>query len=135
MIHRRYLSVYVTVKARTKWSTLYVFGTALGMSLGPFMAAQMYEISTTFLVFSVNRFNCGGLLMACIWGIFFVLVGLKFQEPPEHRTSNVVSDPRIEKDVYNVIPVSISLWALFFPKLLQESIIISASVVAYEEFD
>jgi MFS family permease len=135
MIHRRYLSVYVTVKARTKWSTLYVFGTALGMSLGPFLAAQLYQVSTTFLGFSVNRFNCAGLVMGCVWGIFFVLVYLKFQEPPEHRTSNVVSDPRIEKDVNNVIPVSISLWALFFPKMLQECMIISASVVTKEEFD
>jgi MFS family permease len=47
----------------------------------------------------------------------------------------VVSDPRIEKDVNNVIPVSISLWALFFPKMLQECMIISASVVTKEEFD
>lgn len=135
MIHRRYLSVYVTVKARTKWNTLYVFGTALGMSLGPFLAAQLYQVHTTFLGLTVNKFNCAGLVMGCIWFVFFILVSTKFQEPPEHRTSNLVSDPRIEKDVYNIIPVSISLWALFFPKMLQESMIISASIVGREEFD
>lgn len=135
MIHRRYLSVFVTVKARTKWNTLYVFGTALGMSLGPFLAAQLYQINSKLFGLTVNRFNCAGLVMGCVWIVFFVLVSIKFKEPPEHRTSNLVSDPRIEKDVYNIIPVSISLWALFFPKMLQESLIISAAIVTDEEFD
>mmetsp|Transcript_12492 Transcript_12492/g.18201 ORF Transcript_12492/g.18201 Transcript_12492/m.18201 type:complete len:440 (+) Transcript_12492:38-1357(+) len=129
VINRRYIATYVSLSARTKWNTAYVAGSILGMGCGPFASAGLYYFQGSLFGLSITSFNSCALVMTVVWLAYFVSITLLFKEPEIYNKAG--SKPLIDKETgsYSSIPTIMALWALFFPKLLQESLIISSPIV------
>ena len=129
VINRRYIATYVSLNARTKWNTAYVAGSILGMGCGPFISAGLYYFQGSLFGLSITSFNSCALVMTVVWLAYFISITLLFKEPEIYNKAG--SKPLINKEAgsYSPIPTIMALWALFFPKLLQESLIISSPIV------
>jgi MFS family permease len=132
VINRRYIAVYVAVKARTKWNAFYVAGSILGMACGPFAAAGLFYADFKFMGLTVNGMNCPAFVMIVIWLIYGVMCIFFFEEPEieKKKPATAVQASDDDEEVNSWLPTIMALWALFFPKLVQESFIIAAPIAA-----
>lgn len=137
VINRRYIAVYVAVKARTRWNAAYVAGSILGMACGPFAAAGLFYANFTFLGFTVNGMNSPAFVMVIIWLIYGLCCVFFFEEPEieKKKPAEAAQDHEDDEEVNSWLPTIMALWALFFPKMVQESFIIAAPIAAEISFD
>ena len=128
VINRRYITTYVSLSVRTKWNTFYAAGSILGMAFGPLAFSGFYYFRGSLFGLSVTHFNSCALIMSAIWLAYLIGVVVFFTEPEVyHESPEKFLGQNSEQR--SLVPTAVALWALFFPKLLQESLIISSPIV------
>lgn len=132
VINRRYITTFVSLKARTTWNSFYVAGSIVGRGLGPIVAAGLYSMKFNIEGYEINGINSPALLMAIIWVIYTVLTLLYFKEPEKE----MLSEEKIKHSKsLSLFPAALTVIALIVPRIVHESYVTAIPIVAPEEFD
>ncbi|OMJ78766.1 hypothetical protein SteCoe_21339 [Stentor coeruleus] len=131
VINRRYITTYVSLKARTTWNSFYVAGSIIGRGFGPIVAAGLYSMEFDLLGYEINGINSPALFMACIWVLYMVLTLLYFKEPE----IEIMSEEKIKySKSLSLFPAVLTVIALIVPRIIHESYVTAIPIVAPEEF-
>jgi hypothetical protein len=79
-VNRRYISDWVPLRTRLKASAGFVSASALGMAVGPALAA-VFEVDVKLLGLTFNANTLPGWFMAAAWLLYTIWLLIAFKEP------------------------------------------------------
>lgn len=127
VINRRYIATYVKLRSRTVWNSAYVAGSIVGRGMGPVLGALLYYIDFQWFGYDMNGMNFPSLIMGMVWLVYSVMVLVFFKEPQIKRLSK---ETLKESEGQSLLPMSVTLLALFVPKVVHEAFVTSTPIVA-----
>lgn len=127
VINRRYIATYVKPRSRTVWNSAYVAGSIVGRGMGPVLGALLYYIDFQWFGYDMNGMNFPSLIMGMVWLVYSVMVLVFFKEPEIKRLSK---ETLKESEGQSLLPMSVTLLALFVPKVVHEAFVTSTPIVA-----
>lgn len=153
-INRRYIADAFDSSERTSASAAFVTAGAFGMSAGPAVAVLIKSIIKPEWVWVTNE-TAPGYVMGIIWVLFFVMATFYFKDPyrSHHDTKNDFGTERQKLldnssnqpssttsstnlvQLWNNIPVRLTLIWYFVLKLVLELLLSSTANVTYWYFD
>jgi MFS family permease len=104
-----------------------VAGSIVGRGMGPVLGALLYYVDFQWLGYNMNGMNFPSLIMGIVWLVYSVMVLVFFKEPEIRKLSK---DTLKQSEGQSLLPMSVTLMALFVPKVVHEAFVTSTPIVA-----
>ncbi|OMJ83096.1 hypothetical protein SteCoe_16079 [Stentor coeruleus] len=127
VINRRYIATYVKPRSRTVWNSAYVAGSIVGRGMGPVLGALLYYVDFQLFGYNMNGMNFPSLIMGIVWLVYSVMVLMFFKEP---EIKKIPKEILKESEGQSLLPMVVTLMALFVPKVVHEAFVTSTPIVA-----